>query len=214
MSYFHKGICCQTVIGCRLIVDIIYLQWGFSLTKSFPAHGGWHVSPRRHPASDGWAKMSGFVSLHGRSLLLAAREPREEAADRGSEGNHLWAAGGTQEPPASHQSPGAAGDWGQMWIISIILTAFCSLLSSDGSWQYDLRISHDMYHFKNALIFCLNYFFNNPPTQTSLSCLNHTPTWCLVIKLASIRACPWPESLTGLASYSSTCCLVCLRWWA
>lgn len=63
-----------------------------------------------HAASAGRAEMPGHVSLHGRGLLLAPRERGEERADCSSEGDHLGAAGGAEEPPASHQSPGAAGE--------------------------------------------------------------------------------------------------------
>lgn len=47
------------------------------------------MSPSGHAASAGRAEVSGYVSLHRRGLLLAAREPGEETADRGSEGDHL-----------------------------------------------------------------------------------------------------------------------------
>lgn len=67
------------------------------------------MSAGGHAASAGRAEMPRHVSLHGRGLLLAARERGAEAADRGAEGDHLRAAGGAEEPPAPHQSAGAAG---------------------------------------------------------------------------------------------------------
>lgn len=72
--------------------------------------GGRDVSFGGHTASAGRAEMPGHVSLHGRGFLLAARERGEETADCGAQGDHLRAAGGAEEPPAPHQSPGAAGE--------------------------------------------------------------------------------------------------------
>lgn len=68
------------------------------------------MSAGGHAASAGRAEVPGHVSLHGRGLLLAARERGEETADRRAEGDHLRAAGGAEEPPAPHQSPRAAGE--------------------------------------------------------------------------------------------------------
>lgn len=46
------------------------------------------MSAGGHAASAGRAEMPGHVSLHGRGLLLAARERGAEAAGGGAEGDH------------------------------------------------------------------------------------------------------------------------------
>lgn len=75
-----------------------------------PGDGERDVPPGSHASSAGRAEVPGHVPLHGGGFLLAARKRGEQTADIGSEGDHLGAAGGAEEPPAPHQGPGAAGE--------------------------------------------------------------------------------------------------------